>query len=194
MNSDDPNYVGYGNPPLGQRFQPGQSGNRKGRPKKRNVGADLDSQFLRGLHRKVQVDGKKVKLSSLLATAIVKAAVNGVPSALDYLRAIGAPIRLLEAGSASADSPARVEAQYQAVRAAAERSLVDLRARLRELNVDDRLITAALGVRGYIHAETVARRAAAIEQIGALGVPEEILQQLRAQAERQAGQDRAILS
>jgi Family of unknown function (DUF5681) len=33
MNDDENDAVGYGRPPLHSRFKPGQSGNRKGRPK-----------------------------------------------------------------------------------------------------------------------------------------------------------------
>jgi hypothetical protein len=192
MNKSDPDYVGFGHPPRAHRFKRGQSGNRKGRPKKPGGGQDVDSCLLQELQGKVTVGGKKLRYWALFASAVVRAASRGDSSAIDYLRAIGAPARLLVAETADDDSPALVEAQYNAVRVEVERRLVGLRTRLRELKVDDRLITAALGARGYSHAETVTRRAAAIEQLQTMGAPSDILQLLRARAERLAGDDWAL--
>jgi Family of unknown function (DUF5681) len=40
-NSKDDDPVGYGRPPIQTRFQPGQSGNPRGRPRRRTIKADL---------------------------------------------------------------------------------------------------------------------------------------------------------
>lgn len=62
--NDAPSYeVGYGRPPKHTRFQPGQCGNRKGRPKRRGASAnDLKATLERTLNKKAKArDGERVR-------------------------------------------------------------------------------------------------------------------------------------
>lgn len=65
--------VGYGKPPTQTRFQPGQSGNRKGRPK--GV-ADLTSALTKALNDSVIVteNGERKKITKF--DAVIKQLVN----------------------------------------------------------------------------------------------------------------------
>lgn len=61
FNNDEADYeVGYKKPPIHGQFKPGQSGNPKGRPKKRQTNAELMNQ---AFDQKVTVNlnGKKVR-------------------------------------------------------------------------------------------------------------------------------------
>ena len=61
-NSDDEYEVGYGKPPKSGQFKPGQSGNKKGRPKGRK---NFETEFLEELYEKVPIkeNGKETKVS-----------------------------------------------------------------------------------------------------------------------------------
>jgi len=77
---------GYGKPPVDKRFQPGQSGNSKGRPKgSKNTYKLLDDI----LNQKVQMtqDGKQVKINKKTAILLqtVNKAVKGDMKALQIL-------------------------------------------------------------------------------------------------------------
>lgn len=65
MSNSEPK-VGYKSPPVHTRFKPGQSGNPKGRSKKRKVTRDM---VIDALHRPVTIirDGRRVKVSALEA-------------------------------------------------------------------------------------------------------------------------------
>ncbi len=99
-----PDYeVGYGKPPVGTRFQPGRSGNPRGRPRgggaKSGVGIlTADELLRRELYRTVTVreNGKAVKLPVFAAIirANVQAAAKG--SRL-HLKALMDPLRATEA-------------------------------------------------------------------------------------------------
>jgi hypothetical protein len=72
------NGVGYGRPPVHSRFQPGKSGNPKGRPKRtKNLKADLTEE----LAERVQVteNGRPLKISKqrLMLKALVTKAIKG---------------------------------------------------------------------------------------------------------------------
>jgi hypothetical protein len=75
MSDDKPSYkTGYGRPPLESRFKPGQSGNPKGRPKKR---LDYDDIFRHELLRKVGIteNGSIKRVPKI--KALVRATING---------------------------------------------------------------------------------------------------------------------
>ncbi len=76
--------VGYRTPPRGSRFQPGQSGNPKGRPRgSRNFRTDLKSTLSKPV--KVNQDGKPCKISTQAAALLRlrEKALGGDPRALD---------------------------------------------------------------------------------------------------------------
>lgn len=80
----DDDYVGKGHPPRHTRFQPGQSGNRKGRPKgTKNLKTDLAEELAERMT--VTINGKQVKLSKqrLMLKALAAKAVKGDVRAAD---------------------------------------------------------------------------------------------------------------
>ncbi|SFL56804.1 DUF5681 domain-containing protein [Shimia aestuarii] len=85
MSEDENTYdVGYRKPPRHTQFKPGQSGNRKGRPKgAKGVGAMAKDTFL----RKIQIteNGKKKKVTILeaLFRQLANGALKGEPRQLD---------------------------------------------------------------------------------------------------------------
>ncbi|MEM8736940.1 MAG: DUF5681 domain-containing protein [Planctomycetota bacterium] len=87
MNNQPPDYVvGYGRPPKQHRFQPGQSGNPNGRPKKPK---DLPSIVASELKKKVRVteqgEARFVTRLEALAMRLVEQALKGDHRALKYL-------------------------------------------------------------------------------------------------------------
>ncbi len=85
-----PYEVGYGKPPLQSRFQPGQSGNPKGRPKgSLNLAAALN----RALKEKVTVveNGRRKSLTKLdvAIKGLVNRAVTGDAKAMQQMLALG---------------------------------------------------------------------------------------------------------
>ena len=68
--------VGYGRPPKGRQFKPGQSGNPKGRPK----GAENESTILRDiLNRKITIgEGGRTKQVSVLKALLLKFTENAL--------------------------------------------------------------------------------------------------------------------
>lgn len=82
----DDDYVGKGHPPRHTRFQPGQSGNKKGRPKgTKNLKTDLAEELAEKIP--VMIDGKQVKLSKqrLMLKALAAKAIKGDVRAADRL-------------------------------------------------------------------------------------------------------------
>jgi hypothetical protein len=65
--------VGYGKPPVEKRFKKGQSGNPKGRPKKRR---SLEAEFNRELKLKVSINENGRRKTITKREAIVKTLVN----------------------------------------------------------------------------------------------------------------------
>ena len=85
--SSDARYrVGYGKPPNEHRFQPGQSGNRKGRPK----GAKNTSTLLREiLDRKIEVRSgstvRKISVREAMLTRFAESALKGDTKSAAFL-------------------------------------------------------------------------------------------------------------
>jgi hypothetical protein len=74
--------VGYARPPTSSQFQPGQSGNPKGRPK----GVRNASSMARdALERTINVKGKKTTVRKAAYRSLAERAVAGDAKALDYL-------------------------------------------------------------------------------------------------------------
>lgn len=78
--------VGYGKPPLETRFKPGQSGNKKGRPKKN---CDFGSLFADGLEQKVSVieqgRSRRITKRKLMVMATITAAMKGDLKAFKFI-------------------------------------------------------------------------------------------------------------
>lgn len=95
MSTADDDYVGYGHPPRSHQFQPGQSGNKKGRPPKpkKSVTEEAQKNILKALRRKVKdVNGKLTQTTLLEAgflNCLQKAAKNGDTKALLALYELG---------------------------------------------------------------------------------------------------------
>jgi hypothetical protein len=77
--------VGYGRPPVGSRFQPGQSGNPQGRPKRL---PSFISELLTELTEEIPASGggeKKITRQRALVRGLVTAAIEGNMRALTLL-------------------------------------------------------------------------------------------------------------
>jgi Family of unknown function (DUF5681) len=83
-NADKP--IGYGNPPDHTKFQPGKSGNMKGRPKQSKPNIDVQSLFLDELLREetLFVEGKQTKMLAIqiIARRFARDAMKGSVKAL----------------------------------------------------------------------------------------------------------------
>jgi hypothetical protein len=77
--------VGYGRPPVKHRFKPGESGNKKGRPRVIPDVSELVARELRR-RRRVMIEGKRVKIE--MAEILVRQAVNAAGTSLPHFKAI----------------------------------------------------------------------------------------------------------
>ena len=85
-----PNYtVGYARPPASTQFQPGQSGNPKGRPKGvRNSSSMARDALERSINIKVNGTWRKTSVRQAAYRRLAEKAVAGDVKALDYLLAL----------------------------------------------------------------------------------------------------------
>jgi hypothetical protein len=79
MTAKNPNYdVGYAKPPKHSRFQPGQSGNSKGRPKgTRNLSSDLKDELGERIRVREGDQEKSISKQRALVKALVAKALKG---------------------------------------------------------------------------------------------------------------------
>ena len=79
--------VGYGRPPKCTRFKAGESGNPRGRPKKKLTLAETEAKLLLENKFTIRVDGKLQRVNAFTAilTALIAKAVNGDARAADRL-------------------------------------------------------------------------------------------------------------
>ena len=77
--------IGYGKPPTASRFQPGRSGNPRGRPRTKNLKTDLAEELAERV--KITENGRQVKISKqrLLIKALAAKAVKGDTRAASIL-------------------------------------------------------------------------------------------------------------
>jgi hypothetical protein len=86
-NDDDDYKVGYKCPPRQYQYQPGKSGNPKGRPKKLQLGVpELVEKFL-DVHIFIKEDGKKKRVTAreAIVRRVQHDATAGKPQALELL-------------------------------------------------------------------------------------------------------------
>ena len=78
--------VGYGRPPTSSQFQPGQSGNLKGRPKGvRNASSMARDALERAVNVKVKGTWRKMTVRKAAYRRVAERAAAGDAKALDYL-------------------------------------------------------------------------------------------------------------
>jgi hypothetical protein len=115
-NSDYP--VGYKKPPLHTQFKPGQSGNTKGRPKKRATITDVVEELLRRIVS-VNIDGKVWRITMMEAIALthISKAAKG-----DHKSAILVLNQLKPAESAQNDNLPDLLQQFRTINASRKTS------------------------------------------------------------------------
>ena len=75
-----PYEVGYGRPPLHSRFQPGQTGNPRGRPKGHtNIATELKEALEQKVEVNVNGKRKKLRMSQAIVVGLVNRAAKGNP-------------------------------------------------------------------------------------------------------------------
>ena len=110
MTERKPSDVGYMAPPAQTRFQKGQSGNRRGRPRKRK---DLNTVLQQVLNRKIRIkdNAQKMQIRDALIWKLRDLALQGDKQALALQRRI-----IEEAGLAQADTMALEEIRQKVLR------------------------------------------------------------------------------
>jgi GMP synthase PP-ATPase subunit len=83
------NDVGYGKPPKKNQFKPGQSGNKKGRPKgTKNLKTDLQEELAEKIPIKEGGKQKKISKQRAMLKSLMAKAVQGDPRASNTLLSI----------------------------------------------------------------------------------------------------------
>lgn len=85
---DDKYEVGYGKPPVATRFQPGASGNPKGRPKKRRAEVALKRVMREVLAEPITIGGKKYGILEVTVRNLANKAMKGELQAIKTLIAV----------------------------------------------------------------------------------------------------------
>jgi hypothetical protein len=81
-NDDDDYEIGYRKPPKHSQFKKGQSGNSKGRPKKRKSFQELIQEEL---DTEITVGGRTMTKAQAVAVSLVNESIKGKPSARQML-------------------------------------------------------------------------------------------------------------
>jgi hypothetical protein len=93
--------IGYGNPPEHTKFQPGKSGNPRGRPKQSKPDIDIPSLFLDELLREIPllVEGKPTKMPAIqiIIRRLAGEAMKGSVKALAVFERMTAGFSLVKA-------------------------------------------------------------------------------------------------
>jgi hypothetical protein len=81
--------IGYGRPPISSQFQPGSSGNPKGRPKgTRNASSMARDALERTVYVKVKGTSRRMSVRKAAYLRLAERAVAGDAKAFDYLLAL----------------------------------------------------------------------------------------------------------
>jgi Family of unknown function (DUF5681) len=81
-NEDDGDEIGYGKPPKKTRFKKGQSGNPKGRPKKKKSRKEL---FEEAWNDEITVNGRNMTRAEAFVISLVTDGIKGKASARNLL-------------------------------------------------------------------------------------------------------------
>jgi hypothetical protein len=85
MSDSDDSEIGYGKPPRNTRFQKGQSGNPKGRPKKKQKGRALEAVLGRSVPMSIGGKNSIVSMTEAIALTLAKGALDGNDRSARYL-------------------------------------------------------------------------------------------------------------
>lgn len=105
MSNNDEDRVGYGRPPKHSRFQPGQSGNARGRPRgTKNLATDLREELAERIPIREGERSLKVSKQRALLKAMMAKALKGDARSAAIL--LGLMAKILEPAEAAGDADA----------------------------------------------------------------------------------------
>lgn len=108
MTEQDDDIVGYRRPPKGKRFQPGQSGNPKGRPKKQpspqyDLAAELTAKVSISENGRVRRMSRQQAIFRILTAAALNQDMRAIKILLDCMRTFGGDDHADNSGTAKVD-------------------------------------------------------------------------------------------